>query len=829
MIKNLLLAAALFAVISCSAGVDPTTDIRPSATPLVTVDPFLSIWSMTDELTADQTRHFCLREYPLVSAVRVDRQVYRVLGQSQPHVDVLLPSIALGQYDARYVMDRKPSGDWTAVSYNDSAWTLGPGAFGSRDEEMVGTPWAGPDRDIWVRRAFDLSEDLSSARVLLEYSHDDTFELYVNGVKVVDTGYDWKHGVMLELPAEAAATLKPGKNVIAAHCHNTVGGAYVDFGLFKIHDSDILETAAVQKDLDVLPTRTIYTFGCGPVDVKLTFTAPALMDDLERMSRPINYISWTASATDGSEHEVQVYFEASPLITIDQMVPVTASVGSSDGVDFAMAGSVEQKGLKRGDRRNWGYLYIASAEGKGSFGLYNFVNSQTAFQNDGKLPESPATTVSSNLRADGLVLAYQTSLGKVGSSPVSDFVMIGYDEEFSIEYFEERLRAYWNKLGDKTLTSEFKKASDEYGRQMKRCEKFDREMFAEAQKVGGKNYAELCAVAYRQAIAAHKLVQAANGELLWMSRENFSGGFINTLDVTYPSTPLFLIYNTDLVKGMLNGIFHYSESGMWKQPFAAHDLGGYPFANGQTYGGNMPVEESGNALIICAAIAKIEKNASYAAKHWETLGTWADYLVQHGQDPVNQLCTDDFAGHFAHNANLSIKAIEGVASYAMLAGMLGYKEKEASYMDIARKMAAKWEQMAFDGDHYKLTFDREGTWSQKYNLVWDKLLGLNVFDPKIAQTEIAYYLGKQNVYGLPLDNRKMYTKTDWIMWTATMAEDRQTFEAFIDPIYKFENETVDRVPMSDWTRTNEPKMQGFRARSVVGGYWMKVLADRLTD
>ena len=102
-----------------------------------------------------------------------------------------------------------------------------------------------------------------------------------------------------------------------------------------------------------------------------------------------------------------------------------------------------------------------------------------------------------------------------------------------------------------------------------------------------------------------------------------------------------------------------------------------------------------------------------------------------------------------------------------------------------------------------------------------------MFDPSIAEAEIQYYLTKQNTYGLPLDNRKAYTKTDWIMWTATMAPDVETFGRFIDPVYKFENETVDRIPMSDFIRTDEPKMQGFRARSVVGGYWMKVLADRL--
>lgn len=168
-----------------------------------------------------------------------------------------------------------------------------------------------------------------------------------------------------------------------------------------------------------------------------------------------------------------------------------------------------------------------------------------------------------------------------------------------------------------------------------------------------------------------------------------------------------------------------------------------------------------------------------------------------------------------------------MASYGRLAEMLGKKDVAEAYTTKARQMATEWERMANDGDHYRLTFDKPGTWSQKYNLVWDKLLGLNIFDSKIAEMEIPYYLTKQNIYGLPLDNRETYTKTDWIMWTATMASDRATFREFIVPVHKFMNETIDRVPMSDWVFTDKPNWRGFKARSVVGGYYMKMLEGKL--
>jgi hypothetical protein len=230
-------------------------------------------------------------------------------------------------------------------------------------------------------------------------------------------------------------------------------------------------------------------------------------------------------------------------------------------------------------------------------------------------------------------------------------------------------------------------------------------------------------------------------------------------------------------------------------------------------------------------MSREQGNWEFVQQFWPQFTKWAEYLRDKGLDPANQLSTDDFAGHLAHNANLSIKAIEGLAAYAQMVRGVGKPEVAGEYARLAAQMAAKWQTMAADGDHYKLAFDKPGTWSQKYNLVWDQVLDLNLFPAQVRQTEIAFYLKHLNEFGLPLDNRADYTKLDWEIWTATLADAPQPdnpnpFATLMAPIGRWINEGPTRVPLTDWYDTKAGKQMAFQARSVVGGVYIKVLADK---
>ncbi len=789
---------------------------KAPAYPLITHNPYFSIWSFSDHLNQSVTHHWTGANQSLMGYAQVDGQWYRFMGDEEKNYQTILSTADEKTYTVKYTED-KPSTGWENSAFEDQTWKSGEAPFGNAGRQIK-TSWK--SEHLWTRRTFDL-QAIPKDKIFLKIKHDDNIHVYLNGKEVYkcDCYTDQYQYIPL-----SNTDLKKGKNLLAVAIDNTAGGSFLDAGLVYEIPSDLAGKIKVaqQTAVNVTATQTEYQFNCGAVALDLTFTSPLLMDDLELFSRPVSYLTFKTKSKDGHAHQVKLLISASSAIAVNTMSQEVATNSyQAEGLQLLKVGTTEQPVLqKKGDniRIDWGYFYVAA-------NAANNINQFISEKNADPLSQVGKAGISKNLKGKQLSLNTTIDFGEVKAEEQNN-LMLAYDEQYAVQFFGKNLKPWWKEDGALTVEQLLAKSAKEYKAVLQKCNEFDQEMHQDAAKVGGEEYADLCDIAYRQAIAAHEPVKSPEGEILFLSKENFSNGSINTVDITYPSAPLFLIYNPDLMKGMLNGIFYYSESGKWEKPFAAHDLGTYPLANGQTYGEDMPVEESGNMVILTAAIAKAEGNADYALKHWETLSTWTQYLAKEGFDPANQLCTDDFAGHLARNANLSVKAIEGIGSYAMLAKMLGKREEADKYHAIAKEFAVKWKDLAKDGDHYVLAFGKPDTWSQKYNLVWDKVLDLHLFDDDVAKEEINFYLTKQNEFGLPLDSRKTYTKSDWILWTATMSANEKQFQQFVHPLYLYAKESPSRVPLSDWHETTNGKKVGFQARSVVGGYFMKLLDSK---
>ena len=560
-----------------------------------------------------------------------------------------------------------------------------------------------------------------------------------------------------------------------------------------------------QTGLEIDALSTTATFETETVKITAKFTTPLLPDDLDIMTRPVSYLALSYESKDGAAHDVVIKMYADQSLCLDKLrqSPVVAETVELDGVKGLKIGNTVQEPLNRdGDdlRIDWGYFYMMA---KGDAETDIIETSRTTIK---------LTTALAEKQEKLLLFAYD-------------------DLGCSIQYFGKNLPSYWNKDGKK-IDAAIVEAANDYAEQLAKCNAFAEKLYADANKAGGEKYAEMLALAYRQVIAAHKVAVDENGEILFISKECFSNGCAATVDVSYPSIPLFLIYNPELVKGMMRPIYKYEASDLWQYDFAPHDAGRYPLVNGQVYGMNssdpykyqMPVEECGNMLVMEANVALATGSADYAASHLDVLKKWCKYLVEFGEDPGNQLCTDDFAGHLAHNCNLSLKAIMGLEGMSIIMGMLGEKAEAADYHEKAVAMAESWMERAANGDgSTRLAFDQPDTYSMKYNMVWDKVWGSGIFSQEFKDAELCENRKHFNKYGMPLDSRCDYTKTDWMVWTATMASKKRDFESYIAPLYKTYNETVSRAPMTDWYDTKSAYLYHFRNRTVQGGLYIKLL------
>lgn len=615
------------------------------------------------------------------------------------------------------------------------------------------------------------------------------------------------------------------------HDNSLISLIRIDGVAYRLMGADPSSVPAMpQTSLQVLPTRSIYNFENSNIHVTLTFMTAALPHDLNVMTRPLSYITWEVRSVDGKSHAVSIYDSTSSQLAVNEPTQAVDWRREKMGKLTAMrVGTVDQTLLTpAGDdtRIDWGYAYAAAPLNLATAAIGGNQELLADFVSSGTLPAKDDSRMPRPVNDDQPVMALAFDLGNVNSAPVSRHVIVAYDEIYSIKFAGKNLRPYWRRNGA-TPSDLLQSAERDYPSLMKRCTKFDTDLMADMTKVGGNRYAQIAALAYRQCLAANGYAADSNKQLLMFTKENTSNGDIATVDVIFPQDPMLLLFSSTLAKASLVPVLDYAMDPRWKFPNAPHDLGTYPNARASgDQGEGMPVEESGNMLILCDAISQMDGNTDFAAHYWPKLTQWAEYLQQYGLDPEDQLCTDDFMGHLAHNANLSVKAILALAAYGDMCRMKGDTAGAAKYAAEAKTDAAHWVKVADAGDHSLLAFDKPGTWSQKYNLVWDKILSLNVFPPEVAQKEVAYYKTVMQQYGVPLDSRTHLTKTDWSVWSATLADNQADFETLVSPIYDYLNNTTTRDPLSDSYVTDNIKSGGMHARPVVGGIFIKMLSDR---
>ena len=567
-----------------------------------------------------------------------------------------------------------------------------------------------------------------------------------------------------------------------------------------------------QTGLLVEPYFTRYTFENDLIRLRVCFWTPLLLDDLTVLSLPVSFVDCSYESLDGQPHDVQVTLELNEAFCYDRKEKrCVLFTQQAYGRSFAVMGQSRQRPLSAsgdGVSADWGWFYALGGK-------------CTALKK-------------------GICVTRMLKENRIAP------FCFGFDEGLAIEYFGQKLPPLWRETYA-DLRQAMAVCYADHDRLQQALAKQNDQILSDAQ-LFGKDYQVLVIAAARQILAAHKLVRSPEGELLYLSKECHSNGCINTVDVSYPAVPFFLLYQPKLVRAMLTGIFTFASSPLWQADYAPHDIGRYPHANGQVYAlrppyafrprnvykhkhfsiyephFQMPVEECGNMLILSYAYARITGDTTQLEENFSLLERWANYLSAQGVQLKNQLCTDDFAGHSEQNVNLAIKSAVGLACFANIAALLGIQTKA---MQEAKHLAFSLDSNRKADGTLPFSLANADGWSLKYNMIWDRLFSFGLFPEELFFAESDLYREKLNTYGVPLDSRKSFTKSDWMLWAACLDATDRNVRAFSRAIAQYLNDTADRNPFSDWFDTVQPKQRGFSHRSVQGGLWMPVLLRKV--
>lgn len=600
-----------------------------------------------------------------------------------------------------------------------------------------------------------------------------------------------------------------------------------------------------QKDVCVTAFETVYTFACADFTLKVNFLSPLLPNDLQALSCPVCYTRYELKPKGELPEDFSVAFVLDEEYCYSaKRAPVIGGVLPCTRYEAAFM--TRRRNLVASDTSDtyaadYGYTYLAGEE---SF-----------FVTEAAVNRYVAEGKAEYMRASN----ERSCIMSVNRAPCG-FFMTAYDDLVSVFYFGEWLKGYFFRDG-KTIVDAMDYAYEKADDLHRKCRAFDRKLKADCDTVGEGYYLLACA-ALRQCMGGHKLVESGKGELLFLSKECDSNGCIGTVDVSYPSVPLFLLYNPELINAMMRGIFTFARMPVWPFDFAPHDLGTYPWCSGQVYGvreennkyncgmsvfgwgegpktqpllylrpaasnvyneeTQMPVEECGNLLIMTAAVIRAGGKKVLAERNFDFLQKWVGYLEKYGLKPENQLCTDDFAGHLANNVNLAIKALVGIESFSVICRALGKEQLGAEYENKAKAFAVSLKKEAGEGV-MPLAYGQEGTYSLKYNILFDKLLGFGLIGQEVCERETDHYIAKNDRFGVPLDSRENYTKSDWILWCAALTDDKAKAEQLYAPVVRYLEESPVRLPFGDWYRTEKGEIVHFINRTVQGGIFAPLL------
>lgn len=603
------------------------------------------------------------------------------------------------------------------------------------------------------------------------------------------------------------------------------------------------EQAVEQISLTVAPTTTTYVFQAAGVQLTLNFTTPmlGLDEDIVSATRPLTHMSFSVVSVDGSNHSVGVYFDTTAEPAIDSPTEfVSWKRLPSRSLKIMQIGTTAQNLLgSSSDQISWGHWLVAVPTH--APGLHTAMvganTARAAFQAGtyNSLKDDIGSPRPASFNWPVLSVAWEFSST---ATPQESHLIMAYDQVLSMRYFGTDMEPLWRHHWDspaKLLEDAEKRRQQD----LAAAASFDADLIAKTTAAGGDKYATLASLVYRQTVGGTQSVWNPVLNKPWVfMKEISSDGDVSTVDVIYPAFPLFLYLYPEYFRLILEPLLVYSMNqtnvyGMevdYNLAWAPHHLGHWPICDlAPKDQEQMPVEESGNFFILFLGLYQQQGSLDWLRESWPLLKQWADYIVQSLPDPGYQLCTDDFEGPSPHNANLAAKGVVALDAYASLLEAHGDHADAHAYRERAQGFAADWVRLAKaeTGQCFRMQFDLPTSWSQKYNLIWQKLLSLSAFPDSAFLSESDCYQGQlTGQCGMPLDDRHRYTKSDWSHWSGAMGS-RELFDGVLNTTLFYANVTTSRIPLSDWYDVDSCESKGFQARPVQGALFAKVLMDKV--
>ncbi|KAH1580094.1 hypothetical protein KXW39_004810 [Aspergillus fumigatus] len=594
------------------------------------------------------------------------------------------------------------------------------------------------------------------------------------------------------------------------------------YSLMGVKDPGNDVQPAVVQGAEYTATHSVFTASAGTVMVTLDFFSPVSPANYLRQSLPFSYLTVSVSGTAGNS--VQVFSSIDGRWT-----------GESEGAvcEFNNAGSTAMFSLKvedatlyaeSSDMATWGEAIFASrpaSSSKLSFASGNKALVMSQFVKVGRLAAGRQQCKS------GDIVALSHDLGVVIGDQEVTFA-IGYVREKAINYLGKAYTGYYRAEYPDT----YKAVSyflDDYLDALSESLILDRKLSTTAESVAGQKYADIVTLSTRQAYGGIDLTipddTLDSSETLAFIKELSSDGNVNTVDVIMPAFPIYWVMDPDYIRLLLEPMMKYLSAGRWHKPYVIHDMGShYPNAIGHDdqQAEPMPIEECGNLMVLILAYVRATGDEAWAAQYFNILKGYADYLVQNGIDIAEQLSSNDAAGPLANETNLAIKAAVGLKAFGELTGLTEYSSIADSRADLLFAQGLGTDEQK---THFVLQYpDKPSSWKIPYNLYPDVLLGLGTFPREVHQMSSAFFKSVRGEYGVPLDSRQDWAKSDWNMWLAGTL-DNSTCSEFVNDLWAFVTNGKHDWPFSDRyiatsAKGNTPGVPVLcRARPTVGGHF----------